>query len=97
MPSKGACNIEEACIGDTTPVDEYSENMNSFGVKDTIGNVMEWTMGKAEHKAGEKSGDVRYIVKGGSWTSDTSLCLSSRFYSRPEFTSNTIGFRCVAY
>ncbi len=92
---KESCNIEETSIGDTTPVDKYTDNANSYGVVDTMGNVMEWTLDRTEEPivTGKKS----YILKGGSWISGSSLRLYSRFYSEPETTSNMLGFRCIAY
>ena len=92
---KESCNIEESCIGDTTPVDKYKDYANSIGIVDTMGNVMEWTLDRAETSQGENQGTKSYIVKGGSWISGNDLLLSSRFVCESETTSNILGFRCV--
>ena len=94
---KDSCNIEDAFIGDTTPVDNYTKNVNSLGVSDTIGNVLEWTIDRAEVLTNEKTGSSDYVVKGGSWSSMADVNLSSRFFSDPRTSSNILGFRCVAY
>ena len=96
-PNKESCNLEGACIGDTTPVDKYSKNVNSLGITDTIGNIMEWTKDRTEGHPDGIKGKKSYIVKGGSWISGDNLRLSSRFFSEPGATSNILGFRCVAY
>jgi formylglycine-generating enzyme required for sulfatase activity len=88
---KEACNIEESYTGDTTPVDKYTDNDNSLGISDTLGNVMEWTLNKINGSSSD------YIVKGGSWVSGNDARLYSRFFLDPESTSNILGFRCVAY
>ncbi|MBW2609815.1 MAG: SUMF1/EgtB/PvdO family nonheme iron enzyme [Deltaproteobacteria bacterium] len=88
---KRLCNNEEAYIGDTTPVDKYKEYANKYGIVDTIGNVLEWTLDRVE------SSIDTYLVKGGSWISGNDVCLFSRFQSGSNATSNMLGFRCVAY
>lgn len=93
---ENACNIEKSCIGDTTPVDKYLELINSAGVADTLGNVLEWTLDPwRAFPSGEENTDI-YVVKGGSWISDSSIRLSIRFPMDKNTTSNILGFRCVA-
>ncbi len=91
-----ACNIEKSYFGDTTPIDKYLEFAGESGVADTLGNVLEWTLdiwGSPE--SGEKNTDM-YIVKGGSWISNTLISLSARYPMDRNTSSNILGFRCVA-
>jgi len=93
---KDACNIEDSCMADTTPVDKYIQFENDFGIVDTLGNVLEWT--HDDFDSVSKNNESKYqIVKGGSWVSGNGLRLSSRFKVSPESHSNILGFRCVAY
>ncbi|MBL7180566.1 MAG: SUMF1/EgtB/PvdO family nonheme iron enzyme [Desulfobacterales bacterium] len=92
-----ACNIENSCAGDTTPVDQYVEFENDFGIVDTMGNVLEWTSDSIETLS-DKGEKYRYhIAKGGSWISGKDIRLFSRFELEPESHSNILGFRCVAH
>ncbi len=88
------CNVEEAQVGDTTPVDAHLEAAGPFGIADTLGNVMEWTLDRDQ--TGENSHGPCYIVKGGSWASTSDICLCSRFKMDSDTRSNILGFRCVA-
>jgi formylglycine-generating enzyme required for sulfatase activity len=91
-----SCNVEKSYIGDTTPVDKYLEFANEYGVADTLGNVLEWTLDVWEtQKPGEKNTDI-HVVKGGSWISDSPICLSNRFPMDKNTSSNVLGLRCVA-
>jgi formylglycine-generating enzyme required for sulfatase activity len=93
---ENACNLEESLLGDTTPVDFYLESANDYGVADTLGNVLEWTLdGWKEYKPGEESGSS-YAVKGASWISDAPVRLTDRQPAHKNFTSNILGFRCIA-
>ena len=90
-----SCNVEKNHIGDTTPVDKFLEFANAYGVVDTLGNVLEWTLDVWEtHKPGEKNTGI-HVVKGGSWISDSSICLSGRYPMDKNTSSNVLGFRCV--
>jgi len=91
-----SCNVEKSYIGDTTPVDKYLEFGNEYGVADTLGDVLEWTLDNWEaQKPGEKNTDI-HVVKGGSWISDSPICLSNRYPMDKNTSSNVLGFRCVA-
>jgi formylglycine-generating enzyme required for sulfatase activity len=89
------CNVEETQVGDTTPVDAHLQGASPFGIADTLGNVMEWTLDT------DQTGDDRdrpcHIVKGGSWASTLDICLCSRCKLPPDARSNLLGFRCVAF
>jgi formylglycine-generating enzyme required for sulfatase activity len=89
------CNVEETQVGDTTPVDAHMEAAGPFGIADTLGNVMEWTLDRDQ--IGENGDGPCYIVKGGSWASASDICLCSRFKMAPDARSNILGFRCVAF
>jgi formylglycine-generating enzyme required for sulfatase activity len=88
---ENACNTENCGKGDTAPVDEYIEGINSNKISDTLGNIWEWTTSSIE-----KAEKTFYIAKGGSFVSDQSVRLWSRYFVKPDFTSNILGFRCVA-
>ncbi|MBW1797557.1 MAG: SUMF1/EgtB/PvdO family nonheme iron enzyme [Deltaproteobacteria bacterium] len=94
---KDTSNTEESYIGDTTPVDRYMEFENGFGIVDTIGNVLEWTTDSSGPTSSVKNGPVLNIIKGGSWISANNVRLSNCSKLEPEFHSNILGFRCVAY
>ncbi|MCB9494381.1 MAG: SUMF1/EgtB/PvdO family nonheme iron enzyme [Desulfobacteraceae bacterium] len=88
---ENACNTENCGKGDTSPVDEYIEGINSNKISDTLGNAWEWTTSSIE-----KAEKTFYIAKGGSFVSDQRVRLWSRYFVKPDFTSNILGFRCVA-
>jgi formylglycine-generating enzyme required for sulfatase activity len=93
---ENACNVEKSMFGDTTPVDYYLEFANDYGVADTLGNVLEWTLDSwKEDKPGEESNDI-YVVKGASWISDGPVSLTDRQSAHKNMTSNILGFRCIA-
>ena len=89
---EGLCNIEASAIGSTTPVDEFEDAANNFGVYDLIGNVLEWT------STGDSVPDRSiYVTKGGSWVSGENIRLTQRFLLDAKTCSNILGFRCIAY
>ncbi|MBU0987462.1 MAG: formylglycine-generating enzyme family protein, partial [Proteobacteria bacterium] len=91
------CNLEDSCVGDTTTVDRYQDYENGFGIVDTMGNVLEWTLDSLTVSPKNKNAVQYNIAKGGSWISGKDVRLSSRFTMEPESHSNILGFRCVAY
>jgi len=91
-----ALNIESSGYSDTTPVDEYDDFSNEFGVTDMLGNVMEWTQ-DSQYPPFKTRKKTKYnIAKGGAWNATDKLTISSRGLYRQDFTSNTIGFRCIS-
>jgi formylglycine-generating enzyme required for sulfatase activity len=92
-----SCNLEESCMGDTTPVDQYVEFKNDFGIVDVMGNVMEWTSDGLETISKKANESRYYIAKGGSWVSGNDIKLFDRSKLEPETHSNILGFRCVAH
>ena len=91
-----SCNIETTGVADTTEVNTYSELENELGIADTMGNVMEWTTDEYRPTFLGSEKAAYAIAKGGSFISDNQIRLCSRFMFKPDFTSNIIGFRCVA-
>jgi len=92
-----SCNLEESCIGDTTPVDQYIEFKNDLGIVDAMGNVMEWTSDGLEMTSNKANESGYYIAKGGNWVSGNDIKLFDQSKLEPESHSNILGFRCVAY
>jgi formylglycine-generating enzyme required for sulfatase activity len=92
----GRCNVETAAVSDTTAVNQYPEGANSAGISDTLGNVLEWTSDVCDPLYPVKTPRTYHIAKGGSWISSPETPLFSRFRFPADFTSNTIGFRCLA-
>jgi len=91
----GACNVEESSIGDTTPVDNYTDFENNAGIADALGNVLEWAFCQ-DNTNGAADQSAYYVAKGGSWVSSHQPHLYSRVLLAPEMHSNIMGFRCVA-
>jgi formylglycine-generating enzyme required for sulfatase activity len=93
---ENACNLGKSQFGDTTPVDSYLEFANDYGVADTLGNILEWTLDTWEEcKPGEERRD-RYVVKGASWIHDAPVSLTDRQPAYKNIASNILGFRCIA-
>ncbi|MDD4073665.1 MAG: SUMF1/EgtB/PvdO family nonheme iron enzyme [Desulfobacterales bacterium] len=90
-----SCNMEDAAVSGTTPVDAYSSGANKYGICDTLGNVLEWTTDECDPPYALKHNVKYYITKGGSWISDNKITLASRFKFEKNFTSNILGFRCM--
>ncbi len=86
------CNVEESCIGDTSPVDCFSGFENPLGVADGLGNVLEWTS-----TGGLGAEQDRRVAKGGGWIARQGVTLESRTLLPRNSHSNILGFRCVAY
>ncbi|MEJ2656893.1 MAG: SUMF1/EgtB/PvdO family nonheme iron enzyme [Desulfobacterales bacterium] len=92
-----ACNIEDSCIAETTPVDKYAEFENNFGIIDVLGNVLEWTSDDLGTMSQDNNDTIYRIAKGGSWVSGNDIRLCSRFKIEAYSHSNILGFRCVAF
>lgn len=92
----GLCNTETSEVADTTPVDHYPDGVNKMGIADLLGNTLEWTSEKCDPPNGSRNDFDYHIAKGGSWVSEENIQLASRFRFPTDFTSNTLGFRCLA-
>ncbi|MBF0242959.1 MAG: SUMF1/EgtB/PvdO family nonheme iron enzyme [Desulfamplus sp.] len=100
------CNIEKSSISDTTPVDKYEEYQNLFAIADILGNVMEWTSDVIDNPFSEQNLDSDknfnpsksrfHIAKGCGWTARDNITIGSRALFKPQYTSNTVGFRCLS-
>lgn len=93
---KDSCNNERNGVGDTTPVDQYVNFENDFGIADMLGNVLEWIWDGSEYFEDKQNQPKYDIGKGGSWISGDDIRLFSRFRLDSESHSNILGFRCVA-
>ncbi len=91
-----ACNNEKSAISDTTAVDRYPEGINSLGIADALGNVLEWTADETKTPFAKVRKATYHTVRGGSWVSGKEVTLLTRFRFETSFTSNILGFRCVA-
>ena len=92
----GRCNTEETGIGDTAPVDRFPAGASALGICDCLGNVLEWTLDAAPALFEGGGQPAALIARGGSWISDNSVRLHSRFRVSADFCANILGFRCLA-
>ena len=97
MIIENCLNIEDTGIGDTTPVDQFDQFANEFGVVDALGNVMEWTINNQDKSSSIQNSPALYVAKGGSWVSEKGINLSDGLKLDTEAHSNILGFRCVAH
>jgi formylglycine-generating enzyme required for sulfatase activity len=91
--AEGRCNSEEAGIGRTSPVGQFSPGGDSpYGLQDAAGNVWEWTA--SEVRSGD---DSRRVLRGGSFYLNrySARCASRHRNYLPNYGA-TSGFRvCV--
>ncbi|MEM7346848.1 MAG: SUMF1/EgtB/PvdO family nonheme iron enzyme, partial [Chloroflexota bacterium] len=88
----------------TAPVGSYLQGGSPYGAYDMAGNVSEWVSSKhSSYPYNENDGREElegmkiWVIRGGSWLySDISARVTNRFNGGPTFTSNDLGFRCVA-
>lgn len=95
-------NCLESGLGKTLPVGSYSPQGNSpYGVVDMAGQVWEWTSCWFEAYEGNTYESQYYgkqvlAIRGGSWSSQVSLCRTSyRGMGHPDYPFAHGGFRCV--
>jgi formylglycine-generating enzyme required for sulfatase activity len=87
----GQCNTQEAGVGRTTPVGQYSPGGDSpYGCADMAGNVWEWTSSLWKI--------TRRVSRGGSWAKDRSeaRCAASDWDYPSYSITDYGGFRCVS-
>jgi len=91
--------------GDTAPVASYPDGASRYGVYDMSGNVWEWvndwfgaqyySESPSANPPGPASGAGR-VLRGGSWSSDTSNIRSAnRVWLPADASGDDIGFRCA--
>jgi len=87
--AEGRCNSEEAGVGGTTPVGQYSPQGDSpYGCQDCAGNAWEWTA--SEHEQGAR------VVRGGAFDFDRSAARCAyRIRNLPPHFWYHFGFRVV--
>lgn len=91
-----ACNLEKSLLGDTSPVDMYLKYSNEYEVTDTLGNILEWTLDPWRESEPEEDEEENYVAKGASWISDYPVGLTDRQPIYKNYSSNILGFRCIA-
>jgi len=90
----------------TTPVGQFPTGVSPYGVYDMAGNVREWVMDwyaadyyENSPKTNPKGPDSREfrVLKGASWTNshESNFRCALRAVSKPDFSSDFIGFRCA--
>jgi hypothetical protein len=71
------------------PVLKFDRNTSPFGVRDTVGNVWEWTL---THDPVEQD---MVVLCGGSWVDPADfLKLDTHLFANPKDKFDIIGFRC---
>ena len=98
----GFSNSKENSMGDTTPVDYYSESFSPHGVMDMVGNVWEWT--GDQYKIYPYKGPYPFedfetfiTIRGGDWCNDLKdTGASIRMMLLPEECGSSVGFRCAS-
>ena len=91
-----ACNVGKNGAAGTTTVDHYADYDNEFKISDLLGNIMEWTSDIETPPVKVNNTQKYNVAKGGAWNANNDISISSRALFKPEFTSNTIGFRCIS-
>jgi formylglycine-generating enzyme required for sulfatase activity len=83
------CNVRQAGIGGTTPVDRYHSGISHYEVYDLSGNVWEW--------CSTESGAKRFVLKGSAFTGSLSMAMGAAVNDASEnmFDDDT-GFRCLS-
>ena len=95
------CNTSESKIGRTSSVPQYEGRGtkggdSEFGVTDMAGNVWEWSATQWENGDENTDGDMRRVLRGGSWSGDqVNARASFRGRSIPHDRYYLIGFRVV--
>lgn len=94
------------CVGDTSAIGSYTQNISPFGVYDMTGNVSEWVSDwyQADAYSGKETinptgptDGYKKVIRGGDWYADnTGIKLTYRDRNYPDFRGPLVGFRCAA-
>jgi formylglycine-generating enzyme required for sulfatase activity len=101
--AKHARHADNRARGTSAPVGSYRSGASYLGILDLAGNVAEWTSSlywpyPYDAKDGRESGQGAGLraVRGGGWTvSYLTLRSAARKPLKPDYRSNTVGFRCA--
>lgn len=104
-PTDARANFDQPTSnGSTKPVGSTPTGAGPFGAQDQAGNAWEWVAdwyaydyyahSPKENPTGPTEGKRR-VLRGGSWGYPSELRASYRFYEKPEFSTNYVGFRCA--
>ncbi len=94
------------CVGDTSAVGSYPDNVSQYGAMDMAGNVWEWVSdwysesyyseSPSDNPTGP-SGSNNKVVRGGGWASNASFLRNFyRTYDLSFNSSEDLGFRCAS-
>lgn len=106
-PEPNLANCAATRISDTSVVGVFPAN--EFGLRDMIGNVWEWTCSSwglaypyeqeciaPTYPEADGDGDIKRIVRGGSWSAETGVARCAyRGKSPSRFRGDYFGFRVV--
>lgn len=90
-PPEGRANFGHGDEKDhVVPVDAFPANRSPFGMRDSVGNVWEWTNDWDKIEIDMK------VIRGGSWADPPQfLRLDDHLYANPKDKYDNIGFRCI--
>jgi formylglycine-generating enzyme required for sulfatase activity len=101
--------IETYCVGDTTSVGSYPNGGSVYGALDMVGNVWEWvndTYDPGYYSVSPKNNPIGPTetpelmtlgLRGGGWPIiSVNLRTANRNYGEPDYSHNSVGFRCAA-
>lgn len=99
-------DVDEGCLGDTSPVGSYPGGASPYGVLDMAGNVYEWVSGWYDegyyldmplvNPPGASSGSYR-MYRGGSWLAAWDHVRAAyRDYEIDNKGRDNVGLRCAA-
>jgi formylglycine-generating enzyme required for sulfatase activity len=100
-------SLEEACVGDTSPVGSYPDGASPYGVFDMSGNVWEWVndwydpnyydISPYSNPPGPATSTTK-VLRGASWIDGGGGRVAMRgwsVYGSPSLDNNVLGFRCA--
>lgn len=95
--AKNRCNTLKSGLNRPTPVTTYAGGLSPYKVADMCGNVAEWCLNDFVMFSSDINGDAPRVLRGGAYDSGRSFAqVVIRNYAKPDWQSQTIGFRIVA-